>query len=70
MPTICRAKRFRFVIHSNDHTPAHVHAIAGSEMAKINLEFPDGGPIVEFTTDGISPRELRWLMNEVANHRD
>ena len=70
MPTIHRAKRFRFVIYFDDHMPPHVHAIADSEMAKISLEFYDGDPMVEYATDGISPRELRWMKYEVANHRD
>lgn len=58
------------MIHTNDHMPVHIHAIADSEMAKISLECPDGYPKVEYATDGISPRELRWLKDEVANNRD
>ena len=37
MITIYRAHGMRFVIFSNDHEPAHVHAIVGSGEAKINL---------------------------------
>lgn len=37
MITIYRAHEMRFVIFSNDHEPAHVHAIVGSGEAKINL---------------------------------
>ncbi|MXY34149.1 MAG: DUF4160 domain-containing protein, partial [Boseongicola sp. SB0664_bin_43] len=70
MPTIHRARGFRFVIYFNDHMPVHVHAIAGPEMARITLEDPDGDTVIEFATDGISPRELRWLRKEVADHRD
>ena len=50
--------------------PAHVHAITGSETAKIILDGPEGDPIIEFATDKISPGELRWLKKEVADHRD
>lgn len=69
MPTIHRVGRFRIVIHTNDHMPVHVHAIADSETAKITLECPNGDPKVEYATNGISPRELRWLKDVVANLR-
>ena len=58
------------MIYFHDHMPAHVHAIADSEMAKIILECPGVDPIVEYATDGISPRGLCWLKDEVAGHRD
>lgn len=50
--------------------PAHGHAIAGSEKARISLEFSDGDPMAEYATDGICPRELHRLKYEVADNRD
>lgn len=42
MVTVLRAFGFRFVIFSNDHSPAHVHVLGQGGEAKIVLEGPDG----------------------------
>ncbi len=37
MPTVLRTGSIRFVMWPNDHSPAHVHAIAGDAEATIEL---------------------------------
>jgi hypothetical protein len=38
MPTVFRAKGFRFFFYVNDHTPMHIHIEKGEGTAKFNLE--------------------------------
>lgn len=39
MPTIIRFKKIRIAVHTNDHLPAHVHAIGiDGQEAKISLD--------------------------------
>ena len=38
MGTIFSFRNVRFVIHTNDHPPAHVHAVSPKGEAKIDLE--------------------------------
>lgn len=42
MPTVLRSSGFRIVIYSNDHRPAHVHAISAEGEAVFVLNCPDG----------------------------
>jgi len=42
MVTVHRAYGFRFVIFSNDHSPAHVHVCGQGGEAKIVLAGPGG----------------------------
>jgi hypothetical protein len=42
MVTVHRAYGFRFVIFSNDHSPAHVHVFGQGGEAKIVLAGPGG----------------------------
>lgn len=38
MPVVLRFGRFRFVIYSRDHVPAHVHVLAPDAEAKFDIE--------------------------------
>jgi len=38
MPTIFREKGFRFVINTDDHSPAHVHVFYGGNEMVIEIE--------------------------------
>ena len=69
MATIHRFHEFRFVIHSNDHDPAHVHLISGDGHAKVQLFGTDGVPQV-VRASGISQHKLRRLMKEVLENRE
>jgi hypothetical protein len=42
MPTVLRQGRFRIVIYTDDHRPAHVHAIGPDGEAVFNLNCPLG----------------------------
>ena len=37
MPTALEIDGFRIVIYTNDHAPAHVHAVRGNGEARINI---------------------------------
>ena len=38
MPVVLRFGRFKFVIHPQDHPPAHVHVLAESAEAKFDIK--------------------------------
>jgi hypothetical protein len=42
VPTVVRVSGFRIVIYSNDHRPAHVHAISSEGEAVFALNCPEG----------------------------
>jgi hypothetical protein len=65
MVTVHRAYGFRFVIFSNDHSPAHVFGQGGE--AKIVLEGPSGVGLDWVA--GISRGDVRKLMQEVRRER-
>ena len=52
MPTVHRAQGFRFVIFTNDHEPAHVHAVSGEGEAKIELGATSGAPALIWVRAG------------------
>ncbi|MGA3310284.1 MAG: DUF4160 domain-containing protein [Xanthobacteraceae bacterium] len=68
MVTVHRAYGFRFVIFSNDHSPAHVHVFGQGGEAKIVLEEP-GGIRLDWVA-GISRGDVRRLMREVRRERE
>jgi hypothetical protein len=53
----------RFVVFTDDHTPAHVHAIGAGGEAKIELR-GDGPRLV--WVKGLSRADTRFAMAEVA----
>ena len=59
MVSILRQDGLRFVIFTNDHVPAHVHAIKGSGEAKIDIS--TGVPVLVWA-DGLKRREIRIAM--------
>lgn len=65
MITVLRAHGMRFVIYSNDHEPAHVHAIVGSGEAKINLI--GSTEVVQAT--GMTRAEIRKALDVVRTNR-
>lgn len=69
MATIHRFHEFRFVIHSNDHDPAHVHLISGNGHAKVHLFGTSGEPEV-MRVSGIPQHKLSRLVKEVLEGRE
>jgi hypothetical protein len=69
MPTVHRAHGLRFVIFTNDHEPAHVHAIRGDGEAKIDLR-AGGEPPRLIWVRGLSNAEVRRAMVEITRERD
>ncbi len=67
MVTVHRAYGFRFVIFSNDHSPAHVHVFGQGGEARIVLEGPGGITLDWFA--GISRGDVRKLMQEVQREQ-
>jgi uncharacterized protein DUF4160 len=68
MVTVHRAYGFRFVIFSNDHSPAHVHVFGQGGEARIVLEGP-GGITLDWVA-GISRGDVRKLMQEVQREQE
>jgi hypothetical protein len=66
LPTIHRAHGLRFVIFTDDHEPAHVHAIGADGEAKIAL-VGDGPALV--WARGLSNPDVRRAMAEAARLR-
>lgn len=54
----------RFVIHTNDHPPAHVHAISPNGEAKIEIE-----SLECFYCRGFTERDLKMLVQLVAKKK-
>lgn len=69
MVTIHRSAGLRFVIYTNDHDPAHVHAIAGDGEAKINLSGASGAPELVWVV-GLKRSVVRRALTIVEQHRD
>ena len=67
MVVVHRAHGFRFVIYTLDHDPAHVH-VTGSGQAKINLQGPEGVPVLVYSV-GITRPDMRRLMGEALRHQ-
>lgn len=60
MPTIHREHGLRFVIHTDDHEPAHVHVFGDGEM-KITIAAPDGLPFAIWSVGMKRPDERRAM---------
>lgn len=69
MATVLRHGRYRVVIYSNDHRPAHVHVLRGKRLreaeAVFELQCPGGPPVLDEIRGNMTPREAnrisRWL---------
>ena len=68
MPTVHRAHGLRFVIFTNDHEPAHVHAIGADGEARIDLGAEDQ-PVRLVWVKGLSNATVRRAMAEVSRQR-
>ena len=64
MVTIDESDGFRIVIYTNDHAPAHVHAINSDGEAKINLDGADGAPELIWVV-GMKRSSIRKVMRLV-----
>ncbi len=67
MVTVHRAHGFRFVIFTNDHSPAHVHVFGQGGEARIILSDPAG--VTLDWVAGIARGDLRRVMQEVKKER-
>jgi uncharacterized protein YecE (DUF72 family) len=67
MPTVLQLCGSRIVIYTNDHRPAHVHAIGNGAEAVFRLHCPNGLPELR-ENYGFSRRELNQLLNGLAQH--
>jgi len=67
MGTVHRAHGFRFVMFSNDHSPAHVHVFGQGGEAKIVLEGP-GGVRIDWVA-GITRGDQRRVLREAERER-
>ena len=69
MPTILRFAGLRVVIYTNDHRPAHVHAIGGGCEAVFEMNCR-GGPIVLRENYGFSLSRLRQIKELLVQHKN
>lgn len=67
MPTIHREHGLRFVIHTDDHEPAHVHVFGDGEM-KIVIAANDGLPLAVWSV-GLKRAEERSAMDVVSERQ-
>ena len=67
VPTIHREHGLRFVIHTDDHEPAHVHAIGDGEM-KIVVAANDGFPLAVWSV-GMKRGDERRAMDVVLERQ-
>jgi hypothetical protein len=68
MPTVHRAHGLRFVIYTDDHRPAHVHAVGVGGEAKIDLDAAGSAPRLVWAR-GLSTADIRRAMAEVTRER-
>ena len=64
MVTVHRAYGYRFVIFTNDHSPAHVHVVGAGGEAKIALD-----PMMLEWSDGIGRGDMRRILDETERER-
>jgi hypothetical protein len=64
MPTIPRLDGLRVVIHSNDHSPEHVHVLGPDCEAVFELHCPDG-PSTLRKSYGFETWQLRGVMEQL-----
>lgn len=69
MPTVHRALGLRFVIFTNDHEPAHVHAMSPDGEARIELVAAGGAPVLVWVRGRMSNPDVRRAMTEVGRER-
>ncbi|WP_369682533.1 DUF4160 domain-containing protein [Asticcacaulis taihuensis] len=68
MPTVLTLRNIRIVIYTNDHPPAHVHALKGNEAcARFKLNCPDG-PVELWDHDGFRVAELNEIGAVIARN--
>ena len=60
---------FRVVIYSNDHLPAHVHAIGNGNEAVFNLNCPSG-PVTLRENYGVSDKDLARIEDALNDSLD
>jgi hypothetical protein len=70
VPTIPRAAGLRCVIFTDDHRPAHVHAIGADGEAKIELGAPGRAPALVWVRGAMRNADVRFAFAEVARHQD
>ena len=69
MPTVHRSGNLRFVIFTDDHQPAHVHAIGPDGEAKIELGDATCAPALVWVRGALRNADVRRALNEVAAHQ-
>ncbi len=65
MPTIWSERGFDFMIHTNDHEPAHVHAYKAGGMVLINIVDLAVRKVIN-----MSKQDVRLAKQIVAHNRD
>jgi hypothetical protein len=67
VPTVLRFGRFRIMIYTNDHRPAHVHVLEGPRQAVFELNYP-GGPIDLRENYGFSWPQVNRVARLLQSH--
>lgn len=69
MPTIHRSRGLRFVIYTDDHSPAHVHAVSADGEAKIELGVGGGDPTLLWVRGAMGAAGIRHALAEVRREQ-
>jgi Domain of unknown function (DUF4160) len=67
MPTLLNRGFCRITVYSNDHRPAHVHAIGPNWEAVFELNYPDGPPTLRESFK-LAPATFRKLAAAIRSH--
>ena len=64
-PVVLRVDKFRIMIYSDDHSPAHVHVQSAGNDVKIRLD-----PVTVVKNGGFGPKDVSRAMRIVEEHQD
>jgi hypothetical protein len=64
VPTILKAKGYRFFFYSNDHSPIHIHVEKGGKTAKFDLN-----PVILSQSSKFNAKELKEIRTLVQQNQ-
>ena len=65
VPTFIRQNGFEVMIHTDDHSPAHVHCYRGRRLVKVRLN-----DLTAYHRTHATDRDVNEALRIVAEHRD
>jgi hypothetical protein len=69
MPTVFGVGAYRVVVYTNDHGPAHVHAVGPEGVARFSLgDAPGDVRLME--VDGIPKKDLKIIATKIIDRHE